>query len=414
MRAAIVAIGSELLDGRVADTNTQWVGGELQRCGVELVMSITVDDAGGSIVDALDIARERAEVVWVMGGMGATKDDITTDAVARFLGRELVDDEDGVFRIRDICLLRGMEATSAQLRQARIPKGARAVPNPEGMASGFIVDEETTLWIVLPGVPAEMKAMANGNIFPILQKRAGGYSAVIDLNLAGIPESIVDRDIREIWNGLGEGESFALQANSGEVRLRISVRGNDREKVDSRLSELNRSVHGRMGQFVCGTGEEGLNHSIIGMLRDRSATVATAESLTGGLVASGLASVAGASDCLKGGWVAYTEMFKKEILGVAPDILAINGVVSRETAIEMARAAREKSGADFAVSTTGWAGPGGGTEADPVGTVYIAAISAKESIVERFYFRGSRERVRSFAATACLVVLRRMIIGTEK
>ena len=414
MRVAIVTVGSELLDGRVADTNAQWIGGELHRRGIEAVMTVTVDDAGGAISDALDIARERAEVVWVTGGMGATKDDLTTEVVARFLGRELVEDAQGASRIREICLRRGIEATPAQLRQARMPRGARGIPNPEGMASGFTVEGEETLWIVLPGVPAEMKAMAGGYILPGLEKKSGVCSATVDLNLAGIPEGAVDREVREIWDGLGEGESFALQVNFGEVRFRISVRGSDEGRVRSRLDELERAVRVRIGDFVVGTGGEGLAHSVLALLRARGATVATAESLTGGLVSARLASVAGASESLRGGWVAYTEQGKAEWLGVAPRTLESAGAVSRETAIEMARGARERAGSDFAVSITGWAGPGGGTAEDPVGTVYVGVASASETMAEKFWFRGERNMVRAFAATASLVVLRRMVSGTGK
>jgi nicotinamide-nucleotide amidase len=411
MRVAIVTIGSELLDGRVADTNAQWIGGELHRRGIEAVMAVTVDDAAGSIADALDIARERAEVVWVTGGMGATRDDLTTEVVARFLGRELVEDAGAADRIRKICLRRGIEATGAQLRQARIPRGARPLENPEGMAAGFMEDTGETLWIVLPGVPAEMKAMASASVLPDLSRRSGVFSASVDLNLAGIPESVADGKIRDLWDGLGEGEVFALQAGSGEVRLRITVRGAAAAEAQKRLAHLEGQVRERVGAFVCGTGDEGLAQSIIAIMRGEGATLATVESLTGGMVSSRLASVAGASEVLRGGWVAYTGEFKEKMVGVARATLDKFGAVSRETALELARGAREKSGADYAVSTTGWAGPGGGTDADPVGTVYVGVASESGASVERFYFRGGRETVRAFAAAAALVMLRRVVSG---
>lgn len=426
MKVAIVTVGSELLDGRVADTNAQWIGGELARRGIEAVMAVTVDDEAGSIVDALDIARERAEVVWVTGGMGATRDDLTTGAVARFLGRDLVDDPEGIARIRGICLRRGIDASAGQMLQARVPRDARAVPNPEGLASGFMVDAGETLWIVLPGVPVEMKSMAGMTVLPELEKRSGTHSATIDLNMAGIPESAVDREVRDIWDALGEGEKFALQVRYGEVRLRISVRGTGVQSARARMEELEAAVRSRIGGFICGTGEEGIADSVIAILREKGATLVTAESLTGGMVSSSLVSVAGASEVLLGGWVAYTEGMKERFLGVSPGTIKLSGVVSRETALEMARGARERAGADYAVSTTGWAGPGtvtnadlprdtgtwsGPSGADPVGTVYIAVSSKSGAWAERFCFRGSRNTVREFAANAALVFLRRVVSG---
>jgi len=415
MRAAIVTIGSELLDGRIADTNAQWVGGELARRGIEVVMVVTIDDEPGAITDALDVAKERAELVWVTGGLGTTKDDVTVEVLARFLGRNPVEDHPSAERIREWWAQRGKLPTPEQFRQARVPAGAEVFANPVGAAPGFLVREAGTTWVVLPGVPAEMRGIAESGVLPALEKAgAGGRCFTRTIGVVGVPESELDTRIRGVWDSLGEGEKFALQTRGGEVLLRMSVRADA-----SRLDELERAIRDILGDAVYGAfpgqgpGEGGLEGAVIALLRERNAAAAVAESLTGGLVAARLTSVPGASEVFRGGFVTYSDGAKREWLGVPAGILASPGAVSREAALAMARGARERAGADFAVATTGWAGPDGGTEADPVGTVYIGTSRKGGEEAARHWFRGGRDNVRKFAATAALAALRRAILASR-
>ncbi len=408
MKAAILTIGSELTTGQIADTNAQWIAAELTRRGIEVVWIVSVDDDPGAIRSAFAAARALAPLVWVTGGLGPTADDLTVEAVAGALGRELVEDPDAVERMRAAYAKRGATLTPYARRMALVPAGAEALPNPVGAAPGIWLEEGGTTVVVLPGVPGEMKAIAASSILPRVGARGRPQAGQV-YRVTGMTEGAVDERVRDVWRGLVPGERFALQLAAGEVLLRVIVPGADRAAAERRLGELDGAIRQRLGAAVWATGEERLEERVIARLRESGGTLAVAESVTGGLVAERLTGVPGASAVVAGGWVAYQETAKTGWLGLEPARLAADGAVSAATAVAMAAAARARAGTRYGLSTTGWAGPDGGTEADPVGTVYLGTAGPDGATADRRWFRGGRETVRSLAASAALDMIRRMI-----
>lgn len=268
------------------------------------------------------------------------------------------------------------------------------------------------MMVALPGVPAEMRAIAELSVLPGLEAQGMPTSCKV-FRFAGISEAAVDLEIKETWESLGEGESFALQAAPGEVRLRISVSADDSARAGSRLAELEREVRSRLAAHLFGCDGEDLEAIVIGLLLSRGLRLAAAESVTGGLIAQRLTSVGGSSAVFHGSCVAYMDEAKREWLGVPGGLIAGKGAVSRDTAAAMAERVLETSRCDLGVSTTGWAGPGGGSEGDPVGTVYIGIADAEGTRVERGVFGGNRDAVRIRAAAQALYLVWRRLSGRE-
>jgi nicotinamide-nucleotide amidase len=410
VKSAILTVGSEITTGRIADTNAQWVAGRLLELGIPVRLMVSVDDVEADIVEGLRVAMSWGELVWITGGMGPTEDDLTVGTVARALGLPLVEDPGTAGRVREWYSRRNTPPPEGSLRQAMVPAGARVYDNPVGSAPGLMVEAKGSVLVMLPGVPAEMKALADGFMLPTLRDRGVPTETRI-FRMAGVPESVVDARVRDLWRGLKAGETMALQIENGEVFLRAAVSSPEPGQAADRMARLEGEIRERLGHDFYGVGEAGLEEAVVGRLREMKATVATAESVTGGMIASRLASVPGASGAFLGGIVAYGEGAKSRLLGVPAGVLGEKGVVSAETALAMAAAVRKSSGADWAVATTGYAGPAGGTERDPVGTVYIAVEGPGGSSVEKRWFRGARNTVRTYSATLALDMLRRALGG---
>ena len=408
MKAAILTVGSELTSGQIADTNAQWVAGELFLCGVEVVLIISVDDLRDKIADAVTCVRSRAGFVWITGGLGPTRDDVTVESVSRALGRGLVEDAGTAERIRRWHAMRGRVPTAESLRQALVPEGARVLVNPVGTAPGIILDDAGCTYVILPGVPVEMKTIAEESVLPGL-RACGSPAASRIYRTAGIPEGMVDEHVRDIWKGLREGERFALQVEAGEVILRVCVSGEHEEQCKARLEGLDVQIRGSLGDSLVSADGSGLAARVVSLLRVKGWKLALAESVTGGLVMGRLTSVPGASGVVRGGWVVYRDEAKTEWLGVDRRIVEAHGAVSPETARAMACAALERGGSSIALSTTGWAGPDGGSERDPVGTVYTGVATEGEVSVHRHVYRSDRWIVREHATTTALDLLRRVI-----
>lgn len=410
-RVAIVTVGSELTTGRIADTNAQWIAAALTRLGWNVVLMLSVDDEPAMIADALSLARARAGAVWVTGGLGPTADDLTAEVVADLLKVPLREDPATAARIRRWYAERGREPTPYALRMARIPAGAESLDNRVGSAPGVWIEQGGIPMLLTPGVPAEMKAIAEDSAlarFAALGSPASGRT----LRIAGLHEGGVDEAVREVWATLKPGERFALQIARGEVFLRLLVTGRDAAACSARLSELSDACTARLRAAVYGTDEETLEGVVVRELVRAGATVAAAESVTGGLLLGRLTAVPGASAVVRGGFVAYQDAAKGEWLGLSAEVLRGPGAVSAIAAEDLARGARERAHADWALSTTGWAGPGGpgaGTGPDAPGTVYVGLAGPHGVTATRFAWRGGRETIREYAVTAALDLLRRAI-----
>ncbi len=404
--AAILTIGSELTEGRIADTNARWIADRLRSAGWRVVIKLTVDDVAAEIGDALGVAMARARLVWITGGLGPTRDDLTVSAVAAALGLAVREDPATVERIRGWYARHGRTPGPESLAMARVPAPAVALDNPVGSAPGIRLEHDGRIIVMMPGVPSEMMAIAESGVLPGLAALAR-VPWLRAYRIVGLHEGEVDRRVRDVWDRLEPGETLALQIDRGEVVLRARVEAG--AGTDARAARLDTAIRDRLGDAVYGLDDATLEGHLVGRLRAAGATLAIAESVTGGMVAARLTAVPGASDVLRGGLVAYSVEAKTGWLGVPGETIARHGPVSAETATAMARAARSAAGAEYAVATTGWAGPGGGTDADPVGTVYAAAVSAAGDLAERRWIRGGRAQVREIAVTFALDLLRRRL-----
>jgi len=418
MRAAFLAIGDEIVGGLTTDTNSGFVAGELRSVGVEAVAGFAVADDEDDIARALERAMEDAELVVCTGGLGPTADDLTTAVVARVAGRELRMDEGSLAAIAERFRARGIEMSRNNDKQALFPEGATIIPNPNGTAPGFIVPlhrHGAERWIAcFPGVPREMRAMVRDSLVPwVAARQPDTRFASRTFSTFGLPESKLD----ELLAGVVDPDEarLAFRAAFPRIQARLTVRGAPGDDLEARLDALEARVRERLGHHLYAAGDEGMEETVGGLLRERGLTLAVAESCTGGRIGDRVTDVAGSSAYFLLGVATYSNEAKEGVLGVSPDTLVGFGAVSTQTAEEMARGVRRLAGADLGVSTTGIAGPGGGTEEKPVGTVCIA-VAWEDGVWSRRYDLGERGRdwIKGMTTQLALDRVRRWLIGELK
>lgn len=409
-RATILSTGDELTTGRIVDTNANWLADKLFEIGIDVVAVLTVGDYPERLEWAWRQALAQGDLVISTGGIGPTADDLTSETVARVLGVPLVEHAESADRIRRFFAAVNREMPLNNLRQALIPEGAEIVPNPLGTAPGYRASQHGKHVVVLPGVPREMKPMVDDTVIPWIRAQRGG-----DVHLArvfqtfGVTESGLDELVAGVVDPAEGRVSF--RASFPEVSVRVVVRG-EPTVAERRLGEVGDKLRAAIGQYCYGEGAATTMESVVGdLLRERKLTVATGESCTGGLVSNRLTNVAGSSAYVRGGVVAYANEAKMALLGVSDATLKAHGAVSEETAGEMAAGARRALGADIAVSTTGIAGPDGGTADKPVGTVCFGLATATETITMRHQLWGTRDWVKLVASQVALEWIRRLLLG---
>jgi nicotinamide-nucleotide amidase len=412
MRAEIVAVGTELLLGQIANTNARWMSEQLAAIGVDVLHHRVVGDNLERIVETLGEAAARADVVLVCGGLGPTQDDLTRDAIAAMLDAPLEhhDEIESMLRER-FAGFSSAPMPESNLRQAQVPAGVRWIVPERGTAPGLIADlgGGRRLYAV-PGVPREMVEMMEGTILPELAALAGaGTIASRVLRLTGVGESAVAELLGDLFDA-SDNPTVAFLASAGEVKVRLTAKAATPEEAGSLLAPLVDEVRGRLGDAVFSDRGESLEETVLSLLRAKELTIACAESLTGGSVSARLAAPAGASRSFRGGAVVYLEEVKRDVLGVTQATLDGPGVVSEACAREMAAGARRLFEADIAISLTGAAGPEphGGR---PPGTVWIALDAGEATHARGFRVRGERERVIRWAQQAALDLVRRYLEG---
>lgn len=372
MRAGILAVGSELLGTERLDTNSLRLTRVLDRHGVELRRKAVVGDSEADIAAEVSAFLSQYEVVLVTGGLGPTADDVTREAVAAALGIELCFDEEVLARIERRFAAHGLRMPAVNRRQAQVLAGAELIPNARGTAPGMILAHGGSTLFLFPGVPFELDGMVESHLEPWLAARSGGVvreTAV--LKVACVPESAVEERIAPAYEEFGR-EWITILARPGEIRLEATAAGPEPER-SARLAEMSARLADLVGDAVFTRREGETLESVVGdLLRRQGASLAVAESCTGGLLAERVTRVAGSSDYFLGGAVTYEDRLKRELLGVPAELLAAHGAVSEPVARAMAEGARRAFGADWGVGITGVAGPGGGSEEKPVGTVHIA------------------------------------------
>ena len=410
MKAEIVVIGTELLLGQIVDTDAVYLAQRLAELGIDLYFKMTVGDNLERATWAVRESLSRAEVVITTGGLGPTQDDLTTQAVALATDCELELHTESLQRIEAFFASRSLPLLDSQRKQAMLPKGAQAIPNPVGTAPGFIFELKGKVVITLPGPPRELQPMVEQTVIPYLRHRAGkGVIRSRVLRFAGIGEAALEDLLLDLIEG-ATNPTIAPLASPGEVRIRLTAKAADEESADALIAPVEREINRRAGQWLYGLDEETLEQAVGRLLREAGATLAVAESCTGGLIGHRLTNVSGSSDYLLCDVVAYSNQAKKGLLAVPDGILAAHGAVSAETAVAMAQGIRQVGEADYGLAVTGIAGPTGGTPQKPVGLVYMALAWLDCDEWEKHQFGGQREDVKLRAAQAALDLLRRGLL----
>ena len=412
--AEIVTIGTEMLLGDLVDTNTAWISQRLAALGVSMYRHTTVGDNNDRIIVALRDAASRADLVVTTGGLGPTSDDLTNACLGMLTGRPMVEYPEARRHIDEKFAKFGREPTPSNYKQALFPEGTELIPNPLGTAPGALVEWEGTLFATLPGVPAEMKRMFEETLEPLIRERSDGSIVSKTLHFAGIGESALAEKVQDFLDA--SDPTVAPLAGQGRVRLRITTRAATEEEAHGKIQPVEKEILDRLGEYFFGEDEETLESSVGRLLAERGATVALAESCTGGLISKRLTDVAGSSAYFVEGFVTYSNASKERLLGVPEEMLAEHGAVSGPVAQAMAEGARKASGADYGLSVTGVAGPGGGTEEKPVGLVYVGVADAEGAEAEKLDLTAwarSRSSIRERSANRALDLLRLRIEGRD-
>ncbi len=416
MRAAILSTGDELTTGRTLDTNANYIADQLLGIGYEVVAMMTVGDFPDRIRNAWRTLFEQADIVIGTGGLGPTADDLTTETVAEMLGVPLISDEATVKKVRGFFELMGREMPPNNLKQALFPQGSTILNNDMGTAPGFRfsleMDDGPRHGVVMPGVPREMKHIMAEEVLPWLRGLRADNREWLShtFQTFGLSESALDEMVA---GAVDESEGrVAFRAAFPQISVRVTVDG-PAETLAERLERVAASIRERLGDFCYAEGETTMEAEVGRVLIAAGSTVAVAESCTGGLIGHRLTNVAGSSEYVLGGAVAYSNDMKQSQLGVSADTLERHGAVSTEVAEEMARGARRSAGADYGIATTGIAGPGGGTEEKPVGTVCIALDREGAVYSHRYRLWGNREWVKLLTSQIALDWVRRAVAGED-
>jgi nicotinamide-nucleotide amidase len=387
----------------------------LAELGIDVHFRHTVGDNPDRIVAVLELALSRSDAVLICGGLGPTQDDLTRECVAEVTGRDLMRDPDAEQNLREFFARRGYTPTPNNLKQVAVPEGGRLLENTCGTAPGLFVEDDGRLIFAVPGPPPEMREMMQREVLPILADHLGEELVPVHtrvLRMADIGESSLVAQIEDIIAEQTD-PTIAPYAKPGEVTLRLATKASNEEEAAERFDALEKRLRERIGQYIYGVDDETMEVAVGNALREAEATVAVAESCTGGLIASRITDVSGASDYMRGGVVAYANEIKQRVLGVAGETLAEHGAVSEPTARAMAVGVRELYGADYAIATTGIAGPTGGTEEKPVGLVYVAIAGPNGIVCEELNWPGTREQFKRRVSQNALNMLRKHVLGIE-
>jgi nicotinamide-nucleotide amidase len=415
----IINIGSELMLGRVLNTHQQFLCGQLANLGFVVNRQLAISDEGPVIQNAVRESLGRADLIIATGGLGPTSDDITRDLIAELLGKKLHVDSEVLGRIEKFFAQRKRRMPESTKVQAMVPEGVQVLHNANGTAPGLAMeinpnplrsDNKPTLLVMLPGPPRELRPMFSNQVVPLLQKFFPQQSQFIcrTLKTTGLGESFVEEKIAERLKHLTlEKIELGYCARVGEVDVRIVAHG---AEADNHAKQAERIIRDCLDQYIFGTDDDLLEAVVVRLLTEHKQTLALAESCTGGYIANRITNVPGASEIFINGLVTYSNESKQRLLGVREETLTQHGAVSEATVREMAEGARQKSKTDFALAVTGIAGPGGGTEEKPVGTVFIALATPEKTVVKHHVFQYDRETFKFVTSQTALDLLRREIL----
>ena len=412
MKAEIITIGDEILIGQIIDTNSAWIAEQFNLNGIEIYQITSVHDDHDHIMEALKNAEEKVDLVIMTGGLGPTKDDITKKSLCEYFNTKLVLHEPSFQHIKERFTRLNIDMNKLNRDQALVPESCVVLPNDEGTAPGLWLEKNNTIFISLPGVPFEMKYLVEFEVFPRLLK-SGKTKAIYHKTVLtqGIPESMLAEKIENWENELPGNVKLAYLPSPMAVRLRLSAMGTDKSILETLVETEIDKLKLIIPAYIFGYNNETMAEVIGRILKQNGKTLSVTESCTGGYISHLITSVAGSSQYYNGSVTAYSNEVKEQILGVSHKTLLEFGAVSEQVAREMAIGARQVLNSDFAVATTGIAGPDGGTDEKPVGTIWIAVAGEDKVIARKYVFGNNRERNILRSSQTALQLLRKVILG---
>lgn len=409
MNVEIITIGNEVITGLIADTNAAFLADTVFSLGAQVTRIVSVGDEVDSIVEVLQQAMTRADLILLTGGLGPTPDDRTSEAAAHALGRELTVHKEYLDTLKAKFRTWNLTFTRSDEKQAVLPQGADPLPNPVGLC-GFKLEEGAKTIFFFPGVPREMKGIVEEALVPFLQEKMHGEKEIVRSALFKV-FGMSEARVKEVIEGITGNIELAYLPSFPGINIRVIVRGVDEKEVAARHKQCEEEISERLGTYLYGMGDVVLESVVGSLLRERKATLAVAESFTGGLIAHRITEIPGSSDYFVRGVVAYNNQTKEELLGVSSPVLKKYGPVSTEVAEQMAIGVRKMSGATIGIATTGIAGPAGGTSETPVGRVFIALSAEGTSEVKQHDFFGDRHAIKLMASSVALDKVRRYLLG---
>ncbi len=412
MKAEIITIGDELLIGQTIDTNSAWIGARLSNMGFDVCRKITIHDARKDILEAVRTAAGKSDVVIITGGLGPTSDDITKQTLCEFFNTHLVVNQEVLGMVEAMMKRRSFPMNENNRKQAEVPESCKVLKNERGTAPGMWFEKDGTIFISMPGVPWEMQYIMTEHVLPELGSRFTSQS-IIHRNIMtyGVPEARLAELLAGFEADLSPEIRLAYLPGSGIIKLRLTATGPDKAFLEKIIGEQVEKLYKIIPELIFGENEDSLEMVIGKLLKERNQTVCTAESCTGGKIAQMLTSIPGSSNYYKGSVIAYDNMVKTEVLKVHGNKIEKFGAVSELVVEEMARGARDLLKTDYSIATSGIAGPDGGTEDKPVGTLWIAVASEKGTVMEKHLFGYDRISNINRFSVAALNLLRKQIIS---
>jgi len=413
MKAYLISIGDELLIGQTINTNVSFIGNLLSDNNIEVLKTTVIGDEHNLIIDELNLAVLKADLIFVTGGLGPTHDDVTRSAFVDYFKTELVFNELVLEDIKNMMLRRGRQLIDSHKDQAMVPKISEPIRNENGTAPGIWIEQNSKIFIVMPGVPYEMKAMMTNYVIPKLVDKIGKpkeFIKKLTLQTTGIPESMLSERLGKIDEILN-GAKLAFLPNQFGVKLRVTAKSEIEETAKNLLLEVEQKIRSKVGRYIFGRDEQLLEEVVGRLLKERDLRVASAESCTGGSLSNRITNISGSSIFFERGIITYSNAAKVELLKVDENTLAEKGAVSSEVAMQMAEGIKSISGTDIGISLTGIMGPTGATPNKPIGTVFIGYCDEKVCTAKRFQFGEDRLLNKDRAAQAALEMIRRNLLG---